>query len=65
MGKGRIVRHIAQNDKSGAIWFIFRMLGIDSSANDGGAGSGNWGHSGRPGKVGGSGGGGAHKQKFA
>ena len=63
MGKGRIVRDIAQEDKNRAIRLAFRMFGIDSSAEDGGPGSGNFGHKGRPGKVGGSqrGGGGQYR----
>ena len=59
--KGEFVSEIAKTKgRFGAFVFALRLLGLDKEFvnEDGGPGSGNWGHRGRPGKKGGSGKGG-------
>ena len=62
--KGKIVA-VFRKDNSAldTVVFAFRLLGLDKVIDDGGPGSGNWGHKGRPGKVGGSGKGGGKQYR--
>ena len=54
----------SEHSRSETIKFALHLLGMDTSfLDDGGPGSGNWGHRGRPGKVGGSGKGGGKQYR--
>lgn len=56
MTKKDLILIAADSIKNGHLSVVAeKILCLDSDADDGGAGSGNWGHKGRPGKRGGSG----------
>ena len=65
MKKSDLIREYAKNNNNiRTAWFALKLLGMDtSSIEDGGPGSGNWGHKGRPGHVGGSGKGGGKQYR--
>ena len=60
MKNSELIRgYAADHSRSQTIWFAMKLLGMDASKlEDGGPGSGNFGHKGRPGQRGGSGKGG-------
>ena len=65
--KERIEKIYARSSRENMLHHALRLLGLDecngNTAEDGGPGSGNYGHKGRPGKVGGSGPGGGKQYR--
>jgi len=63
--KSMLVREFGKDHSAHETYlFARRILGLDEEVNDGGPGSGNFGHKGRPGKVGGSGEGGSSGEEI-